>query len=872
MKIIQKIKNFLKEKNILMQNFNNELKAFLNKQNLQKIYKSKDFKIAAPFLIIFIFSLSFIIFSDAKIKFLTASITNISNYFSGSDSDYVIYPLKEVSTLDCRFNDFSSLSSNCKQSLPILNTKDYNKYVSLNDGYNEFTRYYTMLWWSSYKYGWDMWNWWHIWTDIVTAKWTPIYNIANWKVIKAKNDFSLWNYVSVEHFIRWKQVVSTYAHLSKIDAKEWEFIKVWTKIGEVWSTWNSTWNHLHIQIDLTAPFYPYYYDYKKCPYSYYDLVEEWVCFDELNKNTIDPLLFLETGWEILDKLTNTATYVKKEVINTSSNNNSNSNPSSSSNNSFDMSIFNRTVYIWYWESDIKKVQQIYTDLWYYSWNISWDYSDLEKFVIDYQVSRWVIQTRNESWAGWFWPKTRAQTKIDYLKYLENKDNKETQNTNTNETEQVVENIIVENKIEIQKIEKKNILTREEIEKIEVENFLKFHNVELYLVNKWWNILEWTKETLKLKVTDKKWNPFRWNIPWNMTFIVDNSKVSVFPTSLFYFDDGKRDIFLTWLNTWDTNLYIKIWNQTIKTIPLKVYSNQAIIYPESSVIISPKTSTLWERKTWVVAFKDDKWKYMINLPFWSTFNIKASDDNKICIKRWDIKDIQKIFKYSPCDEADYKNEFNFTYDDTISWILIYDFKAVSNNFKVEVKNNYNNLVLSEKKVAVTNPKWLDKNYAYTNEVVDMLKKWVVNWVDRWYFLENRELSQRDAFIWIENALIKMKNDTHDSNLIKKIDSNLSQINNVKPFTSKYSTITRKDFLDLNYKYLIFEKNSSLTLDYRDINTTTSEKIASIFDKNTTWKDQFWANYFRPDEKITRWEWAFFLSKTIEKVAHSYLTLK
>jgi hypothetical protein len=33
-----------------------------------------------------------------------------------------------------------------------------------------------------------------------------------------------------------------------------------------------------------------------------------------------------------------------------------------------------------------------------------------------------------------------------------------------------------------------------------------------------------------------------------------------------------------------------------------------------------------------------------------------------------------------------------------------------------------------------------------------------------------------------------------------------------------------------------------------------------------------NYFRPNEKITRWEWAFFLSKTMEKTAQAYLTLR
>jgi Leucine-rich repeat (LRR) protein len=61
-------------------------------------------------------------------------------------SDKVIYPLKEISTLDCRFNDFIDLSSNCKQNLPTLKTKDYKKYATQDGGYNDYTRIYTVLW------------------------------------------------------------------------------------------------------------------------------------------------------------------------------------------------------------------------------------------------------------------------------------------------------------------------------------------------------------------------------------------------------------------------------------------------------------------------------------------------------------------------------------------------------------------------------------------------------------------------------------------------------------------------------------------------------------------------------------------------------
>jgi len=71
------------------------------------------------------------------------------------------------------------------------------------------------------------------------------------------------------------------------------------------------------------------------------------------KNTLDPLLFLETKGTILDKLSTTKTYTTINI-----------NSSSNLNNSKEeaLSIFNRTVYIGYSKTDIKKVQEIFKKL------------------------------------------------------------------------------------------------------------------------------------------------------------------------------------------------------------------------------------------------------------------------------------------------------------------------------------------------------------------------------------------------------------------------------------------------------------------------------------------------------------------------------
>ncbi len=776
--------------------------------------------------------------------FVFSTIVPAPTAYAASNDDKVVYPLKEISKLECRFSDFKDLKSSCKETLPVLKTKDYRKYATQGWGYNKYTRLYTVLWWASYKYGWDVWHGGHIWTDIATAKWTPVYSIAKWKVIRAKKDNMLWNFVTIEHKIRGKKVFSNYAHLSKINVKVWTSVHAGTKIWEVWSTWNSTWNHLHFQIDLDTPFHPYYYDYKACPFSYYKITEDGVCYDELDKNTIDPLLFLETGGKILDDFSSKK--VKKKASNLIARE--------------DLSIFDRTVYIWYSASDIVKVQEIYKKLGYYKGDINGKYEDLESSVIKYQIAKWVIKNKSEYGAGRFGPKTRFTTKRDYLEYLDS-GSKET-------TVEVVE----KKTTKAQKIERASLMSREEIEKKEVEDFLKYNNVELYFNGSNGNIWKDTTETLKLKITTKKGRNFKWVMPGWMTFVVNSDLVSVFPQKLFYFTDWKRDIKLSWLKEGNTNLYVKIGNEVIKTIPLKIYKSGEAIYPQSSKIISPSKITIWDSATGIALMKDWAGKSLINIQYGSTFKLKASEGNKVCLKTGSIKNVKRIYT-SKCGEDEYKDEIDFDFSDTVWGLVIFDYKAKTKNLNVQVINNYNNKVLSKKTVAVSNPKGLNKNYAYTNEVMDMLEKWVVNWIKKGYFLEKRWLTQRDAFTWTQNALYAMKADVYDSESKQEIENNLAKIKKALPYSSRTKTITRQDFLDLTNTYLVLDKHySNWYVEYKDVDSVTSNKLAKVFDKDTTWKDKFGDTHFRPEAKITRWEWAFFIAKTLEKSAQAYLTLR
>ena len=73
---------------------------------------------------------------------------------------------------------------------------------------------------------------------------------------------------------------------------------------------------------------------------------------------------------------------------------------------------------------IKLLQNLFIDLWFYSWELTWLYDDLIDPVYDYQLSEWIVSSIYSPWAGSYWPKTRAALKTTYDKYTENKDNLE----------------------------------------------------------------------------------------------------------------------------------------------------------------------------------------------------------------------------------------------------------------------------------------------------------------------------------------------------------------------------------------------------------------------------------------------------------------
>lgn len=221
------------------------------------------------------------------------------------------YPIKEISKVECKFSPWSEHSDDCKITLPRIENADYNKYKK-----NVTMRLmYSVLWWSTYTNGWDVWYWSHLWVDIATAQWTPIYAMWAWTVIIAWTLSWRWKTVVIKHTIWSSNIYSAYAHMSNINTTKWSTVKEWEKIWEVWHTWNSWGNHLHFQIDINEKWsHPYYYS--QCAGKSEDVVNKWLCREHLLGNTIDPISFIENNWEIAQIIKNIDNTEEIKKINT----------------------------------------------------------------------------------------------------------------------------------------------------------------------------------------------------------------------------------------------------------------------------------------------------------------------------------------------------------------------------------------------------------------------------------------------------------------------------------------------------------------------------------------------------------------------------
>ena len=71
------------------------------------------------------------IFASAALLGLVPHLVpyNIGSAYASND---IIFPLKEISKLECRFEKFDLLSSDCKEQMPLIKSSDYERYATMN--------------------------------------------------------------------------------------------------------------------------------------------------------------------------------------------------------------------------------------------------------------------------------------------------------------------------------------------------------------------------------------------------------------------------------------------------------------------------------------------------------------------------------------------------------------------------------------------------------------------------------------------------------------------------------------------------------------------------------------------------------------------
>lgn len=85
----------------------------------------------------------------------------------------------------------------------------------------------------------------------------------------------------------------------------------------------------------------------------------------------------------------------------------------------ELDIFNKSIST---TEEIKKLQEVLVELWLYSSSITWEYDkDTIDAIYYFQVSKDIVSSAYDLWAGTFWPKTREALENEYSLYLDKKE-------------------------------------------------------------------------------------------------------------------------------------------------------------------------------------------------------------------------------------------------------------------------------------------------------------------------------------------------------------------------------------------------------------------------------------------------------------------
>ena len=233
------------------------------------------------------------------VVFYQGSLANIQ--WTGIDlPDNILldYPLKQVSTVECRTEHRTSLNADCKIDLPRIKNAQYHQYKQTE----LYTKIYTVLPWAPYSPdSRDTTRGDHPWVDIATAEGTPLYSLAYGQVTFAWYQNGYGNVVKVQFRYKGELLHATYAHMETMNVKAGDSIRRGQLIGTVGNSGNTfgwMWGyHLDFTISVDNQGRPMY-AFLGCDQQaqwFTAIVNGWLCRTERLQNTYDPLALIEAS-------------------------------------------------------------------------------------------------------------------------------------------------------------------------------------------------------------------------------------------------------------------------------------------------------------------------------------------------------------------------------------------------------------------------------------------------------------------------------------------------------------------------------------------------------------------------------------------------
>lgn len=181
---------------------------------------------------------------------------------------------------------------------------------------------------------------------------------------------------------------------------------------------------------------------------------------------------------------------------------------------------------------IKYFQTILSNLWFYKWDIDWNYSDLiDKAILNFQLENNIVKTSKDRGAWYYWPKTKQVLNEKYLVFLnqekiriaKEKQEKENLLAIENQVQSLVKEFWTpkENEvwIHVRKLQKTlkylgyfdwkdtaifGKLTKESILKYQIDKWLVTKSSDIWAWMIWEKTLKKIQEDLKVLVINDKW--------------------------------------------------------------------------------------------------------------------------------------------------------------------------------------------------------------------------------------------------------------------------------------------------------------------------------------------------------------------------------